>query len=230
VEAREVALENAVANEDNLTVGDATLLQAQASLARAQAVYNNTVIRAPFDGVISSVDASMGEAVSISDSVVSLISNNNYEITVLVPEADIANLTIGDRAVVTFDAYDEEEFEAEVVFVTPSAETVEGVPVFEAKLEFKNQDERIRVGLSADVEIFAEERSDVFAVPSRAIIREVSGSFVRLLVDDDHIERVPVKTGLRSSEGLIEILSGLNEGDKVITFIDGVTLEKLGGE
>lgn len=229
VETRDVTVENALANPDNLAAYEATLLKAQANLAKVQAAYGDTVITAPFDGIITNIEGSVGESVSPTDLVVSMISDSKYEITVLIPEADIRHLTIGDRAIVTFDAYDEEVFEAEVVFITPSAETVEGVPVFEAKLEFKEQDSRIFAGLSADVEIIAEVRENVLAVPTRSIIRENGGAYVRVM-QDGRIIRKEVEIGLRSSDGFTEILTGLREGEEIITFIDAETLEKLGGE
>lgn len=227
LEAREVALENAVANEDNLQVGDASLLSAQASLARAQAVYSNTIIRAPFNGVISSVDATVGEAVSTGAPVLSLISENEYEINVPIPEADIANANIDDGAKVVFDAYDGVEFEAVVAFINPSAKRIEGVPVFDATLLFKEQDERIRPGLSADVEILAEERVDVLAIPSRAVVHNGDEKTYVRIMKEGKIEKVEVTTGLQGSDGFIEIIDGLNEGDEVVTFVTDVMLAEL---
>ncbi len=198
--------------------------QAQAAVINAEAQLNKRTIRAPFSGLVTDVHKNQGEYVS--DQILSLISNNSYEIIVNITEADIANVSVGDTARIRLDAYEDEVFEATVTFIPPRAILFEGVSVFEITLQFNKLSERIRAGLSADVEILATEHLGVLAVPNRAIVeKDIENKYVRMIKDKALVE-VPIITGLRGSEGLTEITKGLKEGDKIITFISKEALSK----
>jgi len=223
-ESAEAAITETEVNTEKIKSQEARVEQARAAVTVAQVQLSKRTLRAPFSGIVTDVHVTEGEVVSASTPIVSLISDNDYEIVVDIPESDIAHVSVGDLAVITFDAYEDETFTAMVSFITPSAKVVDGVSSLETTLQFDEVDERIRAGLSADVEILAEQRFDVFAVPGRAIILEEGGKFVRV-VENGVFIKVPVETGLRGSDGLVEIVSGLSEGDEVVTFISQAVLE-----
>ncbi|PIR86803.1 MAG: hypothetical protein COU11_03810 [Candidatus Harrisonbacteria bacterium CG10_big_fil_rev_8_21_14_0_10_49_15] len=237
---RESAITDAQARlKENVgqSIAAAELQRAQADVTGIRAEIAKRVLRAPFAGVVTDVDTSVGEIISPSTAVVSLLSKARFEIIVPIPEADIANVDVGDKARVTFDAYNDEVFEVQLVSISQVAKNIEGVPAFEATLVFQESDPRIRSGLSADVEISAETREDVLAIPARALIRSGGRTFVRTLVPDARgygagggkkLVEVDVEAGLRGSDGFVEIWSGLEEGDEVVTFIDEEALEQYG--
>ena len=224
-ESGKVAVAQAEVNIEKIRSQEARVEQARAAVAVAQAQLSKRTLRAPFSGIITDVHVTEGEVVSPTTLIVSIISDNSYEIVVDIPESDIAHVSVEDTAVVTFDAYDDEVFTAHVIFITPSAKVVDDVSTFEATLRFDDTDERIRAGLSADVEILAAERMNTLAVPSRAVIeRNNRDKFVRVVENGSFVE-VSVQTGLRGSDGLVEIIHGLVEGDEVITFISEESLK-----
>lgn len=200
---------------------------AQAHIDGIQAQINNGYITSPIDGLVTDVLVSEGEIASIASPAVSIISDSNFEISVNIAEDDIAFVDIGDIAHVTFDAYDYVVFSAEVVFISPQAVLVDGVPVFEVVLEFKEEDPRIKAGLSVDVDIIAEERASVISVPSRSVIEKDGVRFVRVMIDSDSYRKQPVTLGLRGDGGVVEIESGLETGDNIITFINENSLNLL---
>ena len=73
--------------------------------------------------------------------------------------------------------------------------------------------------MTANVDIRTDERTDVIAVPRRAVITKDGDKIVRIL-EGDTIKEISVVTGLRGSDGRIEIISGISEGDKVIVFLE----------
>jgi len=200
---------------------------AQARVDGIRAQINDGYIISPINGLVTDVLVSEGEIASIALPAVSIISDSNLEISVNIAENDIAFVDIGDIAHVTFDAYDDVVFSAEVVFVSPRAILVDGVPVFEVVLEFKEKDTRIKTGLSVDVDITAEEKVGVISVPSRAVIEKDSVRFVRVMVGDDSYRKQPVTLGLRGDGGVVEVESGLETGDNIITFVNENTLNLL---
>jgi len=76
----------------------------------------------------------------------------------------------------------------------------------------------VKSGMTVDVDIICDSRENVLAVPQRTVFNKNGDKFVRVL-EEKNVKEVKVETGIRGSEGEIEILSGLKEGEKVITFI-----------
>jgi HlyD family secretion protein len=145
-----------------------------------------------------------------------LISTSPFEIEVNIPEADIAKVNIGNEAKVTLDAYGSETiFKAKVVSIDPGETVLEGVATYRTILHFLEDDKRIRPGLTANVEILTDKRENVIAIPWRAIMTKDGEKFVRVL-EGNEVKEVKVKTGLQGSDGNVEIIEGIREGDKVI--------------
>ncbi len=94
---------------------------------------------------------------------------------------------------------------------------IEGVPTYKVTLYFNDRDERVRSGMTANLDILTERREGVFRIPSRAVTTKDGKKIVRV-PDISGLREVVVETGLRGSDGSIEIVSGLSEGDEVVTF------------
>jgi RND family efflux transporter MFP subunit len=221
-ENRRLSLEDA----ERTPILSAQIAEARAAVLAAEAAFAETRLVAPFAGVVTLVDAVRGAIASPGLPALSLISSNAFEIKVLIPEDDIGEIAVGDRATVTLDAYDDATFEANVSFISPSATTDTGTASFEVTLQFASIDDRIRAGLSTDVDIIAAEHKNVLAVPTRAIIEENGGRYVRVLASDTSYRLAPVSTGL-SGSGVTEIVSGLAEGERIVTFANEEALATL---
>jgi multidrug efflux pump subunit AcrA (membrane-fusion protein) len=89
------------------------------------------------------------------------------------------------------------------------------VPTYRTVLLFSTIDPRIKSGMTANLTIHGDSREGVLAVPQRAVISHDGQNIVEKVIDGKTVD-TPVETGLRGSEGTIEILSGLNEGDQVV--------------
>ena len=206
---------------------DIRIEDAMARVAGIQSQINDAFIISPISGLVTSVLISPGEVAGASTPSITVISNGDLEISVNIPEDDIAFVDVGDKAEITFDAYDNSVFEAEIIYISPRATESDGVPVFEVVLQFKENDKRIKAGLSADVDIIAEEKEGVISIPSRAVIDEGSERFVRVLIDDNSYRRAPVTLGLKGDDGRIEVTNGLKIGDRIIAFIDDSSLSSF---
>lgn len=205
---------------EQIAAQEARVKSARASVQSIQAQLAKTVIISPISGTVTKQEATAGEIVASNLVIISVMSEAKFEITANIPEADIAKIKLNDFAKITLDAYGEDVvFEARVIEIEPAETIVEGVSTYKITLQFVNEDERIRSGMTANIDILTAQKNDVLAVPQRAIIsRNGQGKFVKIMKDDGTTEEVKVETGIRGSSGEIEIISGLNEGDKVITF------------
>lgn len=175
-------------------------------------------LTAPFAGVAANVIPKVGEYVVANQAVVSLISENQFEIEANVPEADIAKIKIGDSADFILDAYgSEERFKAVVSGIDPAETVIEGLSTYRVTFQFEDAGWEIKSGMTADLLVVAEARQDVLVIPQRAVFRRDGQQLVRVQESGGEVVEVLIKTGLRGSDGYIEVLEGLEEGEKVIT-------------
>lgn len=223
VEARTVAIREA---ERSLAEGTGEDSIAKAELAQAQARVNRILaqiaqrsVRAPFTGTVASVEIAVGEIASSGSMVAAVVSDGDYEISLDVPEIDVSKLEIGNIVTILLDAFGERtSWEGEVTAISQAETYVDGVPVYETIVVFKETDERIRSGLSATVSIVTDTRMQVLAVPAEYLDRDETGQFVEVVVgnpEDHKTEKRYVQTGLRGADGLVEILEGLSMGEMV---------------
>lgn len=173
-------------------------------------------IRAPFDGVITKIDAKIGEMASSNDPLVSMMSSGTFQIESYVPEVNIALIKIGHEADVTLDAYGEKVFfHAQVVSIDPAETIRDGVSTYKVKLQFNENDERIKRGMTANVSILIFSKPNVIVLPGGVVFERGGKKYVQIREDKQVISK-EVTIGDVSPLGQVEILSGLKDGDVVM--------------
>jgi RND family efflux transporter MFP subunit len=203
-------------SSQGLTVSEAQIASAQAQVDRIRAEIAERVLRAPFHGIITAVDIEVGGVVSSHDGVLSLISDKALQVESFVPEINLSLLSVGNSATVTLDAYGENVlFEAEVVSIDPAETVRDGVSTYRAILQFLNEDDKIRAGMTANVTITTLRKENVISVPQGVIERRDGKTFLKVKAGEEVVER-EVLVGEVSSLGSIEIVSGLSAGEEVI--------------
>ena len=194
------------------------ILAQEASVDNYRAQLAKTIIRAPINGTVTIQNAKAGEIVGAGTTVISVISEANFEIEANVPEADVAKIHLADKAETTLDAYGSGVvFETAVSAIDPAETVIEGVATYKTTLQFAGKDERIKSGMTANVDITSAKLENVIVIPQRAVSSRDNLKFVRV-IKDGRTSEVEVKTGLRGSDGNIEIIEGLAEGDLIVVF------------
>lgn len=194
-----------------------TTKQARESVRTIAAQIDQSRLIAPMDGVLSRLDARVGETVLAGKAIGRVSGPGDYIIEADVPEADIASIAVGKRAYVTFDALSaDDNFEATVASIDQAANVVQDVIYYTITLSLDKQDDRLKEGMSADIDVRISERSQVLTVPYRAIVRDGDQTFVEIALNDTESERRQVTIGVEGDDGTIEILSGVASGERVI--------------
>jgi RND family efflux transporter MFP subunit len=220
---RDLELSDAGATQEAIATQEASLATALAGVRTAQERASDTVLKAPVSGILSRVDCNVGETVGPYEPVVEIITEGSFEVEAYVPEADIAQLKLGDSATITFDAYEKSDiFTAEVLRIALSETIRDGVPTYKTTLRLTGDvPEKVvlRPGMTADIEIRTDQRENVLFIPQRSVLRENGRTFVKVF-DGTAFQERDVQVGLRSSNGTIEVTSGLDEGDEVVIYVE----------
>jgi len=175
-------------------------------------------IIAPFDGIVSKIDGKIGEVIGVNDKIiVSLISPRDFQIKVDIPETDIEKIDLDDSVEITLDAFPEEVLLGQIVEIELGETIIEGVVYYRIKILFQEQ-EKIKSGMTGNADIQTAKKENVLNVPYRAIVFKENKRFVKIL-DKKEIKELEVETGLKGINGNIEIVSGLEQGQEIISFI-----------
>ncbi|MCB9076426.1 MAG: efflux RND transporter periplasmic adaptor subunit [Anaerolineaceae bacterium] len=187
--------------------------RAQAALDIAKIQLEETVIEAPFDGVIAELYISQGSRVTPQNNVVELLSDA-LEIKVEVQESRISQVTKGQAVSMRTTAYPGQDFPGVVTNISPKANA--DTRTFEVTVTPTEGAELLRSGMFADVAILAQENSNTVLAPRNAVIQDTDPPTVFVVGDDNRAEERKVNTGLFDNDR-IEILSGLKPGEIVVT-------------
>lgn len=200
---------NAVQSRTQETV--ARVQQAEAQLANAQAALSHTKVVAPFAGVVARKFIEVGDLASPGSPLFELEDNQMYRVEAEVNESQSGQVAVGDKVSVRIDAVGPDSLPGAVSEIVPSANPASRS--FTVKVDVP-QNTVLRSGQFGRV-TFSHGTADILSVPAKAIIErgQLTGVFV---VDGDGIARLRlIKTG-KTLGDRVEILSGLNEGERVV--------------
>jgi len=191
------------------------LAQAKAALADLNAQLSHASLLAPADGIVTVINLTVGANAPVADAID--LAAATFQVTANVVESDVSTLQIGQPATVTVSAISA-DLTGTVTAIAPVADTSTsgGVVSYAVTVSLQAPPPSLRPGMTADVTVTTASASGVLAVPAAAI-RGTSGNYnVLVLTAAGTAEARPVTVGLMTSS-LVEIKSGLNAGDVVIT-------------
>lgn len=209
------SLKTAPVRLSDIAVYQAQITQAEASLERIEAQRRDLLIYAPVSSMITNVRGEVGEVVGADVVVVSLASGGALQIQLNVVEDKIVDVRVGQQARITFDAIIGEEFGGKVVAIEPVETLIGGAVYYKTTILFDKEDERVRSGMTANVWINTAISEDAIFVPASAVQRNDEKKIVQILADGQVVKR-EVTVGIENDQGMVEITSGLSEGDQVI--------------
>jgi HlyD family secretion protein len=218
----EVALETEPLQLEQLEL---SLSQAQLALDSARRAVEDTELIAPMNGTVTTMEPQVGEMASAGAPVVVLSDLATFVVEVNLDETDVAQVTVGQEALVSVDAFPEAELSGEVTYVAPVAQVESGVVLYAVTVHLSPTDIPVRAGMTTDVEIVSASRDNALIVPLRAVHTEGDQIYVYRLVGDQ-TEEVQVALGM-VTETEVEITGGLAEGD-VVSVVAAPTPDSTG--
>ena len=183
-------------------------------------------IRAEFDGIISDVKVFEGSDAIQGGELFTLVSNRDVCVELEVSAGDFDNLVTGEKAVVTMGKH---TYQGTLESVNKIAlKNEKGNPVIGAKLSIDNPDDDIYIGVSAKVNMTVAEKENALCLPNEVINTAADGDFVYVL-KDGAVKKQKVEVGIVSSSKS-EVLSGIEEGDQIVSDISGDIKEGMKAE
>jgi HlyD family secretion protein len=230
VRRRALAGETQIASRHaDVTAAGASVKQLEDQLAEVMVRLRDTIIRAPLSGTVTKRYIEAGELVtsgiatfSSGMPIAQIADLTRMRVACSINEVDVARVRVGQRAEITLDAARGQRYAGRVVSVAPAAvaaapgATLGGgssIVKFLVRIAVDRPDERLRPGMSADVDIITAERRSVLRLPLEAVDTAARPARVQRLVGEQP-SPTNVETGLKN-ETHIEIRSGLKEGDRV---------------
>ena len=222
----DAAKANAETLRARLASGRENIVVAQRSVAVSEDQMNNTIIRAPFAGVVVAKNAQPGEMISpisagggfTRTGICTIVDMSSLEIEVDVNEAYIQRVRAGQSVNAVLDAYPEWQIPAEVIAIVPTADRQKAT--VRVRIGFREKDSRVLRDMGVKVAFLGAEQINTESVPAtiyvarEAVNSDSEGSYV-WIIRDDSVQRRAVTIGPNSTRGQ-QITAGLSAGDRIV--------------
>lgn len=219
--------------ENASSSGNKSIKEAENQVEDAEKALENCTVTAPISGIVTAVNVENGDTYS-GGNMFQIDDTSSFTVTTTVDEYDISNVAVGQRAVILTEATDEEEIQGTITFVAPSTSATSssdgssGASMgsasssdgYEIVIKITDNNDKLKMGLTAKCSLILEEVKDVFAVPYDAVHKNDNGDDVIYVTEDenntDEYEEVTVTKGMES-DYYVEISGNtLKEGMFVI--------------
>ena len=232
IKEKTLSLEKMKEGPDDLDVRakKISIQQKEDALTAANETFNNHYVRVPFNGVIAAVLAKKGDSASSGNSLATIVTKQRIA-EVSFNEIDVAKIKTGQKASLTFDAIEDLSLSGKVIEVDAIGTVNQGIVAYNVKISFDTQDERIKPGMSASVNIIIDVKTDVLMVPNAGVKYQDDSYYVQMPTDQtakslstasvgiilsETPKNQPIEIG-SANDDYTQIISGLQEGDIIIT-------------
>lgn len=215
-DTRSLMLEQAGSTESTLAAQEAQVARARANVAGIEAQILQTQLISPVNGTVTAVTGNIGETVQPGTVVVAIIPAEKLQIDVNLSEDNVGAVVSGQPVSISLDAFPGATWHGVVAKIDPAQTVIGGAVYYKTTVLFGQPDERVKAGMTANVLIQTGMASSTLVVPASAVHTNSEGQYVTTY-DRDIVTNQPVTLGLKSRDGMIEIRSGLSEGQMVVT-------------
>lgn len=208
--------------------------QARLQLQELYTLNAKGVLTSPIDGIITTMNAREGEVVTGTTSpvagvtagtIIRIIDPKSLEVEAFISESDIVEMTLEQEAIMRFDALPEESFRARITHIDPEASSLQDVIYFKTTFAIDSIDDRLRSGMSGDIDIITAQAMGATKLPLRFVSRDDMGEYVWSADGTDEkgnpqYQKTYIDTGVEGDEGFVEILSGVSPSEIIYNVVE----------
>ncbi|MBI2644766.1 efflux RND transporter periplasmic adaptor subunit [Candidatus Uhrbacteria bacterium] len=218
-----------------------TVKQRENALLDAREKLTDYTIRAPFDGIVAKINAKIGDPISPSAAFAIFITKQQTA-DISLNEVDVSRVAVGQKTTLTFDAIPNISLTGEVAEIDTIGTMSQGVVTYNVKIVFDTQDDRVKPGMSINASVITNIHQDVLVILNSALKTRGNAQVVEVfdpplpdegqgnqgILSSISLHMQTVEAGL-SNDTFTEILSGLKEGEQIVTKTITKTTEKNNG-
>jgi len=181
-----------------------------------------TDIKSPIAGTVTQIGFKEGDQANATTVAFGISDITKYKVQVLINETDIPDIKLNQNAKISFPAVSlDDTYDATVSFISPAPVSTSGVVNYEVDLTPASLPDKVKLGMSTDVDITTAKVENVLAIPETYLIEKNDKDYVKVLTYTDDkktqytITETEIRIGLKTNE-YIEVKSGVNEGDQIV--------------
>lgn len=179
----------------------------------------NNAMYSPADGIVSGITMTEGAYAGVTAPIYKVVNNGDLEIKCEVKEFTVKNLAVGQKVYITGDAFDGYTYEGHIKSIAPIASTVTGYTssqtTIEVIVDVDSEDTLLKSGLNVTCDVVSNSSEDVLTIPVSGFSQDKDGNISVYTVENGMLKLVNIEAGIHSDE-LLEVKSGLKEGDKIV--------------
>ncbi len=176
-------------------------------------VYAKSPVIAPIDGSILTSPVKTGQKISAGTMVTKIGDTSNLQITAKVPERYVSELSIGQKAEITLQAYGDEKFITSIVRISPVVDP--STRTKEIILNFDNKDDRVNAGMFANVKLYTVDYGGYPAIQQDAFVENGDDYYLYVVNDESVVNKRQVKRGKNIGD-YCQVIEGLSTGEAVV--------------
>ena len=207
---------------------DKDVQAAEISLNNAETIYKQRYIYAPFDGIVTAVDAVESYYITRGTKAVRIDDMSDIYIPLSISELDLSLVSVGTPVKITVDAFEGKTYSGHIIDISEASAASGNTTSFNALVVFDTPESGLLAGMTAEVSVLAKEKSNALLIPSEAITF-TEGKPTVTVVNGSERQTIEITTGIVTGN-IIEVVSdNLHEGDQLaVTGISADSLRKLG--
>lgn len=201
--------------EDDAANQEQIYAQAQEKWNEFSSYISDNAVCAKYAGIITDVSLQVGDSINTNEVLITLYNLDEVSMTVTVDEDNMTDIAAGTMANISFTAYPDTVFQAQVTEISDAETDSSGNVTYEVTATLTGDASQLFQGMTGEITFITKESKQVLYVSNRAITRKGAKSYVKIKDSDGKIQQRQVTTGF--SDGInVEIIEGLSEGDIVL--------------
>ncbi|XOB42460.1 MAG: efflux RND transporter periplasmic adaptor subunit [Candidatus Nealsonbacteria bacterium] len=203
--------------QEDINLYQAQVKRAQAQVWLLQNQIEDTILKAPVNGQIIKIEKRVGELVQsvLKDAVITILPADPFSIEVDIYEEDVAKMDVGNTVDISLVAFPEERLKGKVISIDPAEKMIDGVVYYEVSISLEQAPSGIKPGMTADLMITIDVKESVLAIPEKSL-RKKNGKITVQVLEQNQITEREIEIGLKGTNNLVEVISGLEQGEQVI--------------
>jgi len=211
----DLSLTKAPPRQEDINLYEAQVSQSKAEVNLLKEQIQEATLKSPTQGQITKVNKRVGETIQAGETTISLLPASEFQIKTDIYEEDIVKIEVGNETDITLAAFPDKIFKGKVISIDPAEKLIDGIVYYEITIDFEEVAKEAKPGMTADIVIKTAFREDVLIIPEEALQKK-NGKVMVQVFKEDVVEDREIEIGLLGSDGRIEVISGLEEGEEVI--------------